>query len=453
MSSSGSVGAKRYLSIACSNGGSGTYGSSIGSSQLRFDIANSGLLQTQEMRLQGTFQIRNVSGGAIGGVAANALNTVLANDVNVNGYIGVQSFIDNLEIASRVNSQRSVEKINNYGQLVSSLMSSLHSKGGYDNTLMHEQGGMGYGFANHANNSTQAVALPFDRTGQSLNNRKPFLCANGHQFDIRLMAGMFMGQSQIDLEALGGMTITINCASDNNVIFGGIAGSFRYEIVNPRIIVPVIDKTPQQQMQTMQNPQTTLQFLTWTSLYNTLSSTDQQVVSRVSLKGVVSCINHYVPVNRINSFLNDCYSQFNPGIRKLTFLKDGKRTPLEYQLDVDRDPSLTPSTQPSTCGELLVNYLDAYRNFRDVKKSCINPVVSGFAQQTNNIGTFGTGCSYDAVSHAGVDATASTLGMEIQSDIDDPANRGTATPFAVYTFYLTRQAVMVSPEGTLQVSN
>ena len=361
-----SIGSKRYLSIACSNGGSGTYGSSVGSSQLRFDIANSGMLQTQEMRLQGTFQIRNVSGGALNGVANNALNTASLNDVNVNSYLGVQSFVDNLEIASRVNSQRSIEKINNYGQLVSSLMSALHSKGGYDNTLSHEQGGMGYGFANYANNSTKAVALPFNFTGQALNNRKPFLGANGLQFDIRLMAGMFMGQSSIDLETLGGMTITINCAADNNVIFGTQAAGFRYEIVNPRIIVPIMEKTPQQQMASMQSPMTTLNFLTWTSLYNTLSSTDQQVVSRVSLKGVVSSIQHYIPVNRLNAFGSDTYAQYNPGIRKLTFLKDGKRTPLEYQIDVDRDPSLTPSTQPSTQPELLINYLDAYRNQRDI---------------------------------------------------------------------------------------
>ena len=82
------MGAKRYLSIACSNGGSGVYGSSVGSSQLRFDIANVGKLQTQELRLQGTFRIRNVSGGAVGGVANNALNTDIANEVNVNAYLG-----------------------------------------------------------------------------------------------------------------------------------------------------------------------------------------------------------------------------------------------------------------------------------------------------------------------------------------------------------------------------
>ena len=446
-------GAKRYLSIACSNGGSGTYGANVGSSQLRFDVANHGKLQTQELRLQGTFIVRNVSGGALNGVANNAINTAIANDVNVNGYIGVSSFIDSLEIASRVNSQRSIEKIDNYGQLVSSLQSAQHSKGGYDNVLHHEHGSLGYGFSGADNNVESSKALGYSQVGQQLNNRKPFLSADGTQFDVRLVCGMFMGNSEIDLEALGGMTITINCADNNQVLFGANGAGFRYEILNPRIVVPVIDKTPQEQQMAMQNPVSQLNFLTWTSLYNTISSTDQQVVSRVSLKGVVSCINHYVPVNKINNSLQDGYAQFNPSIRKLTFLKDGKRTPLEYQLDVERNPALTPSTQPATCGELLLNYLDAYRNFKDIKKSCVNPLISGFVSQTANIGTFGTGCSYDSVGHNGIDATASTLGMEIQCDLDDPANRGTQTPFAVYTYYLTRKAVQVSNSGQINVEN
>ena len=447
------MGAKRYLSIACSNGGSGVFGASVGSSQLRFDIANVGKLQTQELRLQGTFRIRNVSGGALNGVANNALNTKLANDVNINSYLGTQAFIDNIEIASRVNSQRSLEKINHYGQLVSSLMSALHSKGGYDHTLTHEQGGQGYGFANETQNLTTPKLLSYGFAGQSQNNRKMLLGANGLQFDMRLMCGMFMGQPEIDLETLGGMTITINCADNNAVIFGGAASGFQYEIVNPRIIVPIIEKTPQEQMASMQQPVTQLNFLTYTSLYNTISSTDQQVVSRVNLRGVVSCINHYVPVNRINNFLADGYAQFNPAIRKLTYLKDGKRTPLEYQIAVDRDPTLTPSTQSTTLPELLINYLDAFRNFRDIKKSCVNPFLSGFASQTQNVGVFGTGCSYDDVGHNGIDASASTLGMEIQSDLDNPFNRGNTTPFAVFTFYLTRLAVQVTPDGKLNVQS
>ena len=447
-----SVGSKRYVSIACSNGGSGTYGSSVGSSQLRFDISNFGKLQTQELRLQGTFIIRNV-GGIVNGVATNAVNTALANDVNINSYIGVQSFIDNIEISSRVNSQRSIEKIDNYGQLVSSLMSAQHSKGGYDNVIHHEQGGMGYGFSNHENNVDDPHAFGYNFTGQSLSNRKPFISATGCEFDIRLMCGMFLGNSEIDLEALGGMTITINCAENNQVIFGVNAGQMRYEILNPRIVVPIIDKTPQEQMAQLKNPITQLNFLTWTSLYNTINSTDQQVVSRVSLRGVVSVINHYIPVNKVNNALQDGYAQFNPAIRKLTFLKDGKRTPLEYSIDVERNPALTPSTQPATNSELLLNYLDAYRNFKDIKKSCINPLISGYATQTQNVGTFGTGCSYDAVGHNGIDASASTLGMEIVCDLDDPANRGNATPYAVYTYYLTRSAVQVNQQGQINVQS
>ena len=99
-----------------------------------------------------------------------------------------------------------------------------------------------------------------------------------------LFVVMFMGQEAIDLEALGGLSIVINCNSDDNVLFGGDAGNFRYEIHNPRIIVPIMDKTPQQQLATRNQGVANFNFLTFVSLYNSLSSTDQQVVHRVNLK-------------------------------------------------------------------------------------------------------------------------------------------------------------------------
>ena len=110
---------KRYLSIACSNGGTSVYGHSSGTPQLRFDIANQGLLQTQELRLQGTLKI--IATSTTGGITVGNQNTSLANDVNINPFVGAQSFIDNIELSTRVNATRSIEKINNYPMLVSSL--------------------------------------------------------------------------------------------------------------------------------------------------------------------------------------------------------------------------------------------------------------------------------------------------------------------------------------------
>ena len=441
--------AKRYLSIACSNGGTGTYGHSVGTPQLRFDIANQGLLQTQELRLQGTLKI--IAKVATGGVAVGNQNTVLTNDVNVNPYAGVQSFIDNLEISSRVNATRSIEKINNYPMLVSSLMSSLHSKSGYDANLYHEQGSKGVGMTTHNHNSRTVGANPFTIANQTQAQKKPFLQQNGFDFDLRLIAGMFMGQEEIDLEAIGGLSIVINCNSDDNVLFGGVSGNFRYEIHNPRIIVPVVDKTPQQQMATKNAGVSNFNFLTFVSLYNTLSSTDQQVVHRINLQSVVSNFQHYIPVSHINNTAQDSIAQYNPAIERLTYLQNGKRTPLEFVLEPEKESNITASNQLSSTPQLLLNYLDAYRNFRDVKKSCVNPTVSGFTAQTARVGCWGTGCSYDSVGQSGINANGSTLGFEIKSSLDDPLNRGNQTPYSVYTFYLCKNQVQVDTNGNVQV--
>lgn len=440
---------KRYLSIACSNGGTGVYGHSVGTPQLRFDIANQGLLQTQELRLQGTLKI--IATALTGGVAVGTQNTALANDVNINPYAGVQSFIDNIELSTRVNATRSIEKINNYPMLVSSLLSALHSKSGYDANLYTEQGSKGIGMTTSEHNARVSGTNPFTIANQTQAQKKPFLQADGFDFDMRLICGMFMGQEVIDLEALGGLSVVINCNSDDNVLFGAVAGNFRYEIHNPRIIVPIVDKTPQQQLATRNQGVANFNFLTFVSLYNTLSSTDQQVVHRINLQSVVSNLQHYIPVNHINNTARDSIAQYNPTIERLTYLQNGKRTPLEFVLEPEKEPNIANHSQLSTTPQILLNYLDAYRNFRDVKKSCVNPVVSGFDSQTARVGVWGSGCSYDSVGQAGINANGSTLGFELKSNLDDPLNRGTQTPYAVYTFYLCKNQIQVDTGGNVNV--
>ena len=87
---------KRYLSIASSNGGSGLFGYSAGNPQLKFLISNNGMLQTQELRFQGTFK-RVLNAGA-----DQTLNEVdQTKDLNLDAFCGIQSVIQNLEISSR----------------------------------------------------------------------------------------------------------------------------------------------------------------------------------------------------------------------------------------------------------------------------------------------------------------------------------------------------------------
>lgn len=444
---------KRYLSIASSNGGNGVFGYSAGNPQLKFLVSNNGMLQSQELRFQGTFKrVANAS-------ANQTLNEVdKTKDLNLDAFVGIQSVIQNLEISSRQYSNRSLESIQNYPRLVGNFMSSLHSKSGLDTQMFHEQGSKGYGFdtlneESHLDGTN--ASTKYSSAGQKIAQRVPYCAIKGIPFDLRLVCGMFMS-NDIDLEALGGLSITINLAPNENVIYGGDASLYHYIIENPRLVVPVLSKTENQQMALMQNPSPQMNFLSFTSLYNTINSTDQQVVHRVSLKGVISSMSNFIPVSYINSYDQNGQAQYNPAIQKLVYNMDGKRFPLEYSIEVDRDETLKETEQPTTNPQLLRNYLEAFRNSKDIKKSCINPVISGVQSQIDKHGVFGIGCSFDSVSNAGIPAEVSTLGFELQAKLTDPTtfdslpNAQTTLSYAVYTYYLCRQSVQVA-NGGIQV--
>ena len=440
---------KQYLSIASSNGNSGVFGFSKGTPQLRFDIADRGILQAKELRFQGTLKIEKRTDGS---------RPLIATDVNIDAFSAVQGVIQTLELSSRAYSSRALETIQNYPRLVSSQMSSLHSKAQYSTQLTHEQMSKGRGFDTESTRTDTNAEDPFTQAKNTLAQRIPLLRPDGVSFDMRLVCGMMMSEN-LDLEMLGGLTIELTLAPDSNFLYGINSGDFRYVIENPRLIVPVLDKTPKEQMSLANNPNPTLQFLSFTSLYNTITSTDNQIVHRTNLRSVISSFQNYIPVKYINNQNSNGLGQYNPDVKRLTFHKGASRFPLEYSILVDDDPTKTLNTQPTTYPQVLINYMDAFRNFTEVKKSCINkslsatplnmvyyenPAVITPATTHGLGGVYGSGCSYDAVSHSGISATNDTLGLEIQSGITDPADTTLKTPYAIYTYYLCKNMVRIS---------
>jgi hypothetical protein len=427
---------KQYLSIASSNGNAGVFGFSKGTPQLRFDIADRGVLQAQELRFQGTLKIENTGTSA---------TPTIADDVNIDAFSGVQGVLQTLELSSRAYSSRALETIQNYPRLVASHQSALHSKAQYSTQLTHEQLSLGRGFDTQSGRDDTNAEDPFKQANQTKAQRIKLCSTDGISFDMRLVCGMMMSQD-LDLEMLGGLTIEMTLAPDSNFLYGTSAGNFRYVIENPRLVVPIIEKTPAEQMNTANNPSNVLQFLSFTSLYNTITSTDNQIVHRTNLRSVISSFQNYIPVSYINNSTQNGLGQHNPDIKKLTFHKGASRFPLEYSILVDNDPTALASTQPTTYPQVLINYLDAYRNFTEVKKTCVNKSLSAdWSNSTSKgLGVFGSGCSYDAVSHSGVSATNDTLGLEIQSQLADPSAPASQTPYAIYTYYLCKNMVRVA---------
>ena len=435
---------KQYLSIASSNGNNGVFGFRRGTPQLRFDIADRGILQAPELRFQATLKI-----------VANTDNTtppdISANDVNIDAFTGAQGVIQTLELSSRAYSSRALETIQNYPRLVASLQSALHSKAQFATQLLHEQGSKGRGFDTDAVRDDTNAQTPFNAAHQTKAQKIPLCRPDGLEIDMRLVCGMFMS-NDLDLEMLGGLVVEMTLAPDTNFLYGTDSDSFHYELHNPRLIVPVLEKSAADQMALANNPSPTLQFLSFTSLYNTITSTDNQVVHRTNLRSVISSFQNYIPVKYINNKNENGLGQHNPDVKKLTFHKGASRFPLEYSLLVDDDPTKQVNTQPTTYPQVLLNYLDAFRNYNEVKKTTISKKLSAdYTQVKEGLGVFGTGCSYDAVSQSGVSATNDTLGFEIQSNLADPDSPATQTPFAVYTYYLCKNMVRVQQGRGIEV--
>ena len=445
---------KRFLNIAPTNAGTGVFSfSGAGNPQIIFNIADVGLLQAHELRFMGTFKI------VANGVSPRVALVDPSVDVNLDAFTGVQSAIQTLDISSRNYSNRSLEQILQYSRLVASVQSALHDKGDFDSTLSHEAGSKGMGFDTIAElNGAGNTGQEYSADGQRKASRKAYCAVGGKPFSMRLVCGTLMSMPMINLNDLGGATITITLAPTSNVLWGANASGYSYEIANPRLVVPILLETPDQQMASAQNPTADMQFLSFTSLYNTINSTAHQVVHKTSLRGVISTFQNYVPTGYINNFAENGVGQYNPQIRRLTYHIDGKRVPLEYSLEPERLATFSESEQPTTTPQILTNYIDAFKNFQDVKKSCINPTISGALQQVERNAVWGTGCSYDAVSQAGIPAVLSTLGFEIQSNLlapdkysAQPSTNPTPVSYSVYSYYLCRNSVRITKGQGMEV--
>lgn len=445
---------KRFLKIAPTNSGEGVFGFSTGNNQIIFHLGNQGLLQTRDLRLQGTFRVIDTTTGDI--------VTDRATDVNLDAFAGVQSAIQTLDIASTQYSTRSLEQIREYPRLSNLINSVLHDKAGLDSQVSHETGAKGRGIDTPVeetgvpgNESTQ-----FNDANQKIAQRRAFCLAQGRTFNQRLVSGLFMSTPEIDLQALGGLTLTMTLAPNSNVLQAA-ASTYRYEIHNPRIVAPVLMPSAAISAQMAAQPTYMLNFLSFTSLYNTIVSTQQQIVHKTALKGVVSALQSYVPTSFINNFSENGLAQYNPGLRKVVFSRNGMRFPLEYDLTPEKNDNVSQDSQPSTNPQLIYNAIEALRTVNGVnavEHTSFNPLISSSEQQVNRAGAFLTGVCFDTISGAGIDASLDTLSSEIQAsliapgDFDKLPNTNPASiSYSVYTYYLARNAVMVDKGAGVMV--
>ena len=327
---------KRYMKLSPSNSGTSEFSYSKGNPIIRFSIAEAdAFLIGPEVRLNFELKVYTSAGA----------RPNVAQTYNLDPTIGSQSLIQTINVSSRRYATSLLESIHNYPRLCSSLFQALHDPRDLEFQLHNEQrsvgvghmssGGIANGFLNLGD-----VNIKADET-YLRHGRKGYLYGAGNtdssKHSIRIVAGTFMSHNiNLSTNGLAGLEVEIHLAPDTSVLFGADANtnSAYYTLSNVSLTAPILYMN-QRQLMEQQNQPNTMSFLSWSSLYNVLTSQTASVVNRVGLKRVLCAVQNYIPTSFINNYLYNSGSCYNPGVKRLTFHRNGQRFPLEYEIDVN----------------------------------------------------------------------------------------------------------------------
>tara|TARA_R110000796_G_scaffold44988_2_gene109311 strand:+ start:2067 stop:3434 length:1368 start_codon:yes stop_codon:yes gene_type:complete len=441
---------KRYTKITPSNAsGDGIFSFSKGNPVIRFSIAEQdAFLLAPETRLQFKFKAKQADG----------TNVVHTDTTNLDPKIGVQSVINTLTISSRRYATSICEQIHNYNQLVSIAHPTLSSTRDLMTQRNHEQLSVGQGILQRRQQGQPQEDLVASVQNNKVLMRKFITCGGGvntnigEDCSIQLYAGMFQSQN-LDLRLLGGLELEITLAPDSNV-FSNAGATTTYELSDVILNAPLLYKSAQQLA--MPSQPSTLEFLTWSSLYNVIQSTNATITNKVGLRGCLSMLQKFVPVKYLNNygqqadsnnnFGANAFNGWNVGMKRLTFHRNGQRYPNEYQIITERgdgDPAEEIIAEKNP--QIMLNSLSAFENYKDVKHTHITSQNLATLQANN----YFLGVSFDQISGQGIDLTGGTISTEIESALKDPANN-VAIPFGVFTFFLNKNTLVIQPNQRIQ---
>mgnify|MGYP003640387736 FL=1 len=467
---------KRFIKITPSNNASGGFSPDGAQPIIRFSVADT-MASADMSQARVNFKLR-VSDDGTAAIAPT-------NDFNIDKGVNGCAVIDQVIVSSRRYGNQ-IEAVHNLGRLNSSWYTSLYSPKQMATNVNMNCRSIGKGNYSLKNNSLGLGALVNDPA--SILQRK-YLITNSTataqgavvaqrnwnqgtgvvtgagslstinaasagylDFSIPLHLGFFQS-SDVNLNQVGGLEIVLYLDQSRNLFYGAdVASTSTYSITDVSLTIPLLYYNSQQIAAQAQQQQSVLSFMYWTSVYSVLDSTFNSIAHRLSLKGLLSAIHNLQPTITINNTNNDNHALYNPGIRVLTFLRDGVKNPYEKSMIPNENRALALANKSCTYAEILNEYLSAYRNPRDINYTQVIPenlVGRGSVVE----GVFGLGQNYDPSAGAGVDING-TISYDIESKLEKVSgtpNAAQTEPYAFYSYYLSRQDYIVSPQGMSSV--
>ena len=392
------------------------------------------LLRTSSLRINGKITVSNANNNDSQGTGAS--------NVQLDPILGVQSVFQTINVASEASGQ-TLESVRNYGRLCKTLMQNTH---GLDDLMS--------GSVFNAGNGLRASS------GNLVNNKVAF--------SIPLLTGMFMGAQPLPIGPMGGLKITLELASDQQVLSGtaAAAASPTYVLsdvhLSADLLVPAT--TGPQKMAIAEKG--SIPFNSWSSLYSVIQNSDAQVSLNLASAAALSVVHNFSPTAWQNAYSQDSFAtdMLRLGVagtglaslNKASFSRNGTKLKLDYDLD-----SQKASVESNPEVGVIINSLNATRPFSQVTK--LTPSIKGFMapnDYTSFGGTalpdrrtvsvkvrdaderaFSIGLALDNVSGVGLSFRGQQYGLRLQSTLDGNS------PNAAFSWVLQKNQLMYGPSG------
>tara|TARA_R110000824_G_scaffold231517_1_gene419418 strand:- start:22872 stop:24200 length:1329 start_codon:yes stop_codon:yes gene_type:complete len=432
---------QRYLEIACSNKTSdGVMSYRGGISDLIFQIpAMNSTLIPSSVRIVG--KIKVFKNGAKAVVTAG-------HDISMDSRLGVHSVIQSLTTKS-IRHQQNIESIRHYAHFLKS----------YLPLSLRKEDAIGHMDEVNLN-------VPNWNLNKQANVVRKDVAFTGNPFCISLPCGLLSGTRDIPLsdDTLSGLEIKLQLAPDSQVLHavGGTIGDTDcyYELSDLKLVCEVKDYSSSE-MNALKN-QGVFNYQSISSYYDTINTSNANVMFRLGLSKVRSAFCSFVPSTFLNSLNQNGYATLMPtnkttgylaSVRKVVWDKGGMLYPKHMELNNNiRDAVSTPLCDPV----LTRDYIGAVTPWAKNNSTMINPMNcnrlwvgdSASSKQTKYTEVadggvvWGLGVSYaNSPTSLGEDFSTQQFGMNVELDLT------TDHPISAFLFVNSEQSVFFNDNG------
>jgi len=279
-------------------------------------------------------------------------------------------------------------------------------------------------------------------------------------FSIPLPSGMTLGADKLPLSKVP-LEIEIHLSPDSQFFYssdGGLTNVSEafYELSNVELTceVDVGDESPDQGAWS---------FNSISSYFSTLESTNSIINYNLGLSKVLGAFVNFVPSSFVNNLGQDGYLTYMPSLatgalanlETISFLKNGERFPLNFEVDSVYDSSNNATTVVDA--QVIKSFLHSIIPESQHDRTGAGPLVSnrsftvnadattGYRLMPECGGVYGVGVLYDMLDSEGVDFSGAQFSIQMTNGLSD------GNPVSAYLFVKSKVVVAYDGRSGVQV--